>query len=121
MSYNGVAVDGGSAFIPNNGPTSLSLNAGVRDKTIITRGNALVLKISQDFYLGDAQYTVSVDGVQIGGTLTVAAHHGSGLDDTVTVQGDWGGAHNTTAPTGGVDTVQASQGNNSGGSNTIVI
>ena len=52
-----------------------------------------MLKISEDAYLGDAQYTVSVDGGQIGGTLTAVAAHGTGQDDTLTVLGDW-----TTGP-----------------------
>ena len=42
-------------------------------KTIGSGSDALVLKISQDVYLAGAQYTVSVDGKQIGGTLTAGA------------------------------------------------
>ena len=49
----------------------------------------LVFKISQDAYKGDAQYTVSVDGKQIGGTLTAHASHAAGQSDTVTLKGDW--------------------------------
>jgi hypothetical protein len=48
----------------------------------------LVLTISQDAYQGDAQYTVSVDGQQVGDRVTAAAAHGSD-QDTVTVRGDW--------------------------------
>ena len=54
----------------------------------------LVLKLSEDAYNGDAQYTVKVDGVQVGGTFTASALHGSG-DDTLTLSGNWGTAAHT--------------------------
>ena len=38
----------------------------------------LVLKVSEDAYNGDAQFTVSVDGKQVGGTYTATVHHGAG-------------------------------------------
>jgi len=57
----------------------------------------LVLRVSQDSYQGDAQYTVSVDGVQVGGTFTASALRGSGQEDTVVLHGDWGpGEHRVT-------------------------
>ncbi len=52
--------------------------------------DALVLKISQDAYQGSAQYTVSVDGVQVGGTFTASASHAAGQSDILTLKGDWG-------------------------------
>ncbi len=56
--------------------------------------DALVLKLSQDAYRGDAQYTASVDGQQVGGVFTASSRHGSGGSDTLTLRGDWGpGAH----------------------------
>lgn len=56
--------------------------------------DSLVLKISQDAYQGAAQYTVSVDGQQVGGTFTAQASHDSGQADTLTLHGDWApGAH----------------------------
>lgn len=54
-----------------------------------TGADALVLKISEDFYQDFARYAVRVDGIPIGGTLTAGAYHGSGLSDTLTVRGDW--------------------------------
>jgi Ca2+-binding RTX toxin-like protein len=48
-----------------------------------------VLKVAQDAWQGSAQYTVRVDGVQVGGTLTAQATRTSGQQDTVTVRGDW--------------------------------
>ena len=54
----------------------------------------LVLRISQDAWRGDAQYTVSVDGRQVGGVLTAKALHASGASEEVVLAGDWAaGAH----------------------------
>jgi Ca-dependent carbohydrate-binding module xylan-binding len=60
------------------------------DISIGSGPDELILKISQDEYQGDAEYVISVDGVQIGSTLTAHASHMTGQYDTVTVLGDWG-------------------------------
>ena len=52
--------------------------------------DTLVLKIAEDGYQGDAQYTISVNGLQIGGTRAVTAAHAGGLDSIVTLTGDFG-------------------------------
>jgi hypothetical protein len=57
-----------------SGPVVLTAGTGI---------DALVLKISQDAYQGSAQYTVSVDGVQVGGTFTASASHAAGQSDTL--------------------------------------
>jgi len=59
-----------------------------------TRSDTLVLGISEDAYQGDAQFTVSVDGKQLGGTFTTTALHSSGVSQSFTFKGDWTpGAH----------------------------
>ncbi|QOG23481.1 carbohydrate-binding domain-containing protein [Bradyrhizobium sp. SEMIA] len=71
-------------------PTTPSPPPPTGSSTMIGTGpDQLVLKISEDAYLGDALYTVSVDGVQIGGTLTAHASHAAGQDELITVHGDW--------------------------------
>src|SRR3712207_4432253 len=56
--------------------------------------DSIVLLVSQDAYNGSAQYTVSVDGQQVGGPLTASAWKSSGRSDTVAIHGDWdAGAH----------------------------
>ncbi len=52
--------------------------------------DTLVLKVSQDAYGGGAQYTVKVDGLQVGGTFTASALKSSGQSDALTLKGDWG-------------------------------
>ncbi|MDB5373019.1 MAG: hypothetical protein JWP04_1661 [Belnapia sp.] len=66
-------------------------------RTIGTGTDTLVLKISQDVWQTAALYTISVDGKQIGGTLSAGAAAASGQDDIITVHGDWAaGAHKVT-------------------------
>ena len=52
--------------------------------------DALVLRVSEDAYQGDAQFTVSVDGQQVGDVLTATALHGSGTEDLIFVGGTFG-------------------------------
>ena len=47
-----------------------------------------VLRVQQDAYQGSAQYTVSIDGMQVGGVLTASATRASGQSDTLTVRAD---------------------------------
>jgi len=51
----------------------------------------IVLKLAQDYCQEDARFTISIDGVQVGGIFTVSSLNGSGLSDTLTVRGNWGG------------------------------
>jgi Ca2+-binding RTX toxin-like protein len=69
--------NGGSVY-----PTPVTPTAG-------SGPDSLVLKISQDEYQGPAQYTVSVDGKQVGGTFTASAWHSAKQSDTLTLKGDW--------------------------------
>jgi uncharacterized protein YccT (UPF0319 family) len=67
---------------PNPAPTVPSVAPGGSD--------TLVLKVSEDAYKGDAQFTVSVDGKQLGGTFTATAPHSSGATQDFTFKGDFG-------------------------------
>ena len=63
--------------------------------TVIGSGvDVLALHVSEDAYLGDAQFTVSVDGKQVGGTQTAAALHNVGGAQELDVLGTFApGAH----------------------------
>ncbi len=103
-TYNGVAVADSNRALPagpariafaDTGAPTTPTPTGPTTTTIGAGPDTLVLRISQDAYQGSAQYTVSVDGVQIGGPLTAAALNGSGQSDTVNVLGNWAaGNHN---------------------------
>lgn len=50
----------------------------------------IVLKISQDYFNGNAQYVIFVDGTQVGGVFTASALKSLAVADTVTIRGDFG-------------------------------
>lgn len=60
--------------------------------------DSIVLNMSEDQAAGqDAQFTVNVDGQQVGGVQTVTADHSSGQTQQFTLQGDWQpGPHDVT-------------------------
>jgi uncharacterized protein YkwD len=59
--------------------------------------NTLALSISEDAWKGDAQFTVSVDGKQIGGTQTATASYATGQSQEYDVKGTFGvGTHTAT-------------------------
>ena len=54
-----------------------------------------MVTVNEDAYLGDAQFTVSVDGVQVGGTQTTTASHAAGQTQAFTFKGNWGSGTHT--------------------------
>jgi len=75
---------------PTPAPSQPAPGAEPANITVGSGPDSLVLKIAQDAWNGDARYTISVDGQQVGGTLTAKAAHAAGQTDLVTVKGDWG-------------------------------
>jgi hypothetical protein len=51
--------------------------------------DSLVLNISEDAWKGNAEFTVSVDGKQVGGDYTASTLHASGDAGTFLLTGDW--------------------------------
>jgi hypothetical protein len=59
--------------------------------------HTLVLRLSKGAWQGDAQLTMSVDGVQIAGPTAVTASHAAGQWQDFTCSGNWGdGSHQVT-------------------------
>ena len=94
-TINGQTISGGSLVASNNG--SLGFNfatpAAPPPVTIGSGPDTLALNMSEDYYLGNAQFTVSVDGQQIGGVQTALAQHGNGQSQVFDVLGNFSGAH----------------------------
>ena len=94
-SFHGVTLPGSTLALKSAGPAAFSfteptpVTTGPTSTTLGTGANTIVLKLSEDAYNGDAQYTVSVDAVQLGGTLTAHASHAAGQADTLTLHGNW--------------------------------
>jgi len=65
--------------------------------TVGSGPDRLTLRMAEDPYRGDAEFTVKVDGEQVGGTLTTTAISWQGQQQTFTLYGDWGpGPHTVT-------------------------
>ena len=65
---------------------------------VITTGvgsDTLQLDMSEDAYRGDAAFTVSIDGQQLGGTFTVSASHAAHQSDSMIFAGNWGAGGHT--------------------------
>ncbi len=76
-------------------PPVVTPPAGTPTITLGSGPDTLALAINEDYYLGNAQFTVSVNGTQIGGTQTTTAIAGNGQSQTFDVQGTFSGASNT--------------------------
>ena len=92
--YDGAELGGAARELLSSGTAAIGFTdatalPGGAATTVGAGADSLVLRIAQDAYLGDAQYTVAVDGVQLGGTQTARAPHGAGQADAVTLHGDW--------------------------------
>lgn len=68
VSFNGRASVTPAAALYSNGTAHFATAAA----------SPLVLQLSEDSYLGDAQFSVSVDGKALGGAQSVTALHGKG-------------------------------------------
>ena len=94
-TINGATISGSGLVGSNNGPLGFSFaTPSAPPPTTIGSGpDTLALSLSQDYYLGNAQFTVSVDGQQIGGTQTASAITGNGQSQMLDVLGNFSGAH----------------------------
>ncbi len=87
-SSGGGSSGGGSPGGGSPGGSTVTLGSG---------SDTLALQISEDAWNGDAQFTISVDGQQIGGTQTATALHAAGQKQTFNVLGSFGsGNHNVS-------------------------
>ena len=119
ISYDGTLVKGAttgiytSPLVPPNGPLDLgNASFAVTDTTTVpanapstptttpgavsvgTGADTLILQMAEDPYQGDAQFTVAVDGKQVGGTLTTTAITWQGQAQEFDLHGNWGtGTH----------------------------
>jgi hypothetical protein len=93
-SASGGTSSGGTT---SGGTTSGGTTSGGSGSTVTigSGSDTLALKISEDAYNGDAQFTISVDGKQIGGTQTATASHAAGQSQTFDVLGTFAAGKHT--------------------------
>ena len=99
LYVDGATIDGSnvansSLALLAGGPQGFSFAAPVAAAPVAGPGDTLVLDVSEDAWQGDAQFTVTVDGAQVGGVYTATASHAAGATTAVPLSGTWGpGAH----------------------------
>ena len=87
-SINNVSISGSALSLWNTGSKSFSF------QEFALPSDKLILGISEDAWQGDAQYTVSVDGTQVGVVYTATVAHVAGSVSLQTINASWGkGAH----------------------------
>jgi endoglucanase len=79
ISYDGVSQPGQSAALDSDG-----------SKTFNVQADTLILYMSEDYYLGNAQFTVAINGQQVGGVMTATALHQQGQEEAFTFDGTYG-------------------------------
>ena len=94
-TINGNTISGGSLVESNNGTSGFSFTtpAAPNLAAVGSGPDTLALSLSEDYYLGNAQFTVSIDGQQVGGVQTASAIAGNGQSQVLDVLGRFGGAH----------------------------
>nr|WP_294560659.1 carbohydrate-binding domain-containing protein [uncultured Rhodopila sp.] len=92
MSYDGTASPGNVENMYGGGSGTFTVSGG---NTVGSGSDTLVLHICETAYQGDAEFTVSVDGVQVGGILTATTLQSSGQTETFKVLGNWGSGQQT--------------------------
>ncbi|WP_291298706.1 carbohydrate-binding domain-containing protein [Elioraea sp.] len=92
MSLNGQDLQGMSATLATTGGVLFAATKTVtpQNLTFGSGSDTMVLKVAQDFWQGNAQYTIGVNGQQIGGVITAASVRANGQSDTITIKGNWG-------------------------------
>ncbi len=82
--YFGAQAPAAAVVAPS--PPAMTLGSG---------SDTLTVSLSEDRYLGDAQFTLTVDGKSVGGTQTVVASHAAGQTQSLTVLGSFGAGTHT--------------------------
>ena len=86
IAFNGVDLASSSASLERPGTAEFTVPATGGAAT----SNVLTLRFSEDAYQGDAQFSVAVNGQQVGGTVTAHASHASGQAESISLTGSWG-------------------------------
>ena len=81
------------------GPKGFSVtdSTAVPSPAIGSGSDTMTLNVSEDAYQGNAQFTVSVDGKQLGGTFTATALHSAAASQNFMFQGDFGTGQHAVA------------------------
>ncbi|MGI4954266.1 MAG: carbohydrate-binding domain-containing protein [Janthinobacterium lividum] len=87
-TLDGTTITGSKMDLLQGGPSGFTFGSPA-----VSGADTLVLQVSEDAWQGDAQFAVTVDGVQQG-AFTAIASHAAGAVQAISLRGGWGaGAH----------------------------
>jgi hypothetical protein len=84
---------GTATFTITDHPLIIQVTPTLAITTLGSGPDDLKLFLTEDAYQGDAEFTIAIDGVQIGGTFTADALAGSGLAQEIDIYGTFSGTH----------------------------
>jgi len=83
-TLDGQAIAGSAATLFSNGTAYFGVTKG---GPAPLPASTLTLNMSEDAWQGDAQFTVAVDGIRLGGVYTASASHAAGRSQAFTIAG----------------------------------
>jgi endoglucanase len=100
VSYDGAIQAGEAAALYSNGTSDFIVGTpAVPAAPASPVVDTLVLYVSEDSYLGDAQFSVTIDGKAVGGTQTATGSHADGDTMAITLSGIFGAGQHSVAIT----------------------
>ena len=96
VTYEGITTAQTLSLL-GNGTQSLVVEGTLQPVTLGSGPDSITLDISGDAYNGDPQFTISVDGAQVGGTQTALALHSLGQEQVFTIDGTFGATAHTVS------------------------
>ena len=93
-SLDGSIIQNSALSLPSNGPQSftfLGASTVLYQPTVVLGSgpDILALQLAEDAYNGDAQFTISVDGTQVGGVQTATALYNAGATQAFDILGNF--------------------------------
>jgi beta-glucanase (GH16 family) len=79
-----------------DGANTGDLHGAITGDGTVPNPGTLVLRVAEDAWNGDAQFTIKVDGIQVGGIYTATALHGQGRWQDISITGSFGSSGNHT-------------------------
>ena len=94
-ALNGATISGAPQTLSNVGSQGFSFLVPTASASVPVNvtPDTLVLNLAQDYGAANAQFTIAVDGVQVGGVQTATAIEGSGQSQAFDVSGSFSGQH----------------------------
>jgi len=96
VTYNGTDIKQNAVLLwTGTAPFRVTDSTAPAPVTFGYGADTLVLSMSEDFYQGNSEFTVAIDGKQLGNTFTTTALHSPGATQDFSFGGDFGSGQHT--------------------------